>query len=97
MYSSITKAIDQYEKQVESRQIDSFSVYMATNGLLIKAAGQEEGLLLPLSQEALSSLGACFYGVDAVEYGSSDYETLKSFIHASLSINRLIRPEQEQS
>ncbi|GAB3537213.1 hypothetical protein GCM10027443_29700 [Pontibacter brevis] len=89
--AKLKKTLQQHEALVESGKISTFTAFIQQEGILIKPAGSETGLEVPLIQEMLVSLHAFFYGVESIEYGSFDYATLKGFINASTSLGR--KPE----
>ncbi len=95
MIYNLNNALERYEKQVEDGLIRSFWIFLKKDGLLIKVADKELGIEqhVPLNEELMSSLISFFFEVASIEYGSNDYATLKSFINASLCINRLINSE----
>ncbi|MCC9138634.1 hypothetical protein ACFSKU_04155 [Pontibacter silvestris] len=91
MTTKVNAGLQQYEELVESGEIETFAVLIQDNCIIIEPAGSVAGMEMPVIQELLSSIRAFFYGVKSIEYGSFDYTTLRSFINARMSIDRIVK------
>ena len=86
MTGRLKTALQRHEALVESGQITAFTAVIRQEGIPIRPAGSETGQEVRLVRETLASLHAFFYGVEAIEYGSFDYATLKGLVNASAGI-----------
>lgn len=85
------KALQEYEKKLAEGKIDSFTVKITSNSVLVQALpeGREDILDVPLSQELHHSLQIFFYDLESIAYGSFDYTTLKSLLNAHGILERM--------
>ncbi len=85
MTRQITQKLDKLETQVLNGEIASFTISLYLNGLQIKPEGDAEPQEVLLMDEILTPLKVFFVGVDAIEYSSYDYTSLKSFLSTPAS------------
>ena len=83
MTENVRKKLQELEGQVDQKAITSFVVHIKKDGLLVTTrAGSEQRLLMPLPDELLHSLQLFFRDTKAIEYGTFDYTSLASIVHA---------------
>jgi len=82
MTRKVTQKLNNFESQVMSGEIVSFTVSLYQTGLKIKAANEAMVQEIPLVDEILIPLKVFFVGVETIEYSSFDYVSLKSFLSA---------------
>jgi len=80
MTYQVTQKLNIFESQVSSGEIASFTVSLYRRGLKIKAANEDVVQEVPLLDEILIPLKVFFVGIEAIEYSSFDYISLKSFL-----------------
>ena len=80
MTYQVTQKLNIFESQVSSGEIVSFTVRLYRRGLQIKAANEDVVQEVPLLDEILIPLKVFFVGIEAIEYSSFDYISLRSFL-----------------
>ncbi|WP_439883501.1 hypothetical protein ACSX1A_10060 [Pontibacter sp. MBLB2868] len=83
-------ALKEFESLVTEGKISTFHVFIRPDGILLRSAGNEKKVKIPLHKDILSSLRDFFLGIDVIEFGSFDYTNLNCFM-ASLRTPQLIR------
>jgi hypothetical protein len=92
MLDNVRKKLQELEEQVNQNALTSFTVYIKKEGLLVVTPGDNgQRFLVPLTDELLHSLQMFFYNTESIEYGTFDYTSLASIIHAKEILERILQ------
>jgi hypothetical protein len=86
----LQNALREFETLVESKQAQTFHIYIQQNGLLLKAIGTEKKQYVNLDKENLNALRMFFLGLNHIEYGTFDYTNLICFMHSHKVLNPVV-------
>lgn len=90
-----TKTLCRFESLVKAGSIESFSVSVQDNGLLIRSEDGSEKQVITLDSDTFRSVDAYFDGIGSIRYGSFDYTSLKSLINAKAILDRMLHNKEQ--
>lgn len=95
MTPELNITLEHFEQLMKASRLSAFTVYIQEEGLLVRAKSQESDHTpdvlqhIDLLPEIMESIRIFFFEVEAIEYGTFDYDTLKGILNAGFSDNHL--------